>query len=178
MGGRQHHGQGHEHALHSLTSAAALVALSVHVTTGLLLLMLRNCSAPCCACMQIYEGKVEPFVMSDNCTDAVPVLIRRATFCSAFAADARDFRSYNSWVRACPFWCCQKKASCFGFFWPHTACSNGLINVRLHLLNLISARACHAICSTRSAATSWLVHVLACRSTGQVAHGHRLNCCS
>ena len=37
--------------------------------------------------------------MSDNCTDAVPVLIRRATFCSAFAADARDFRSYNSWVR-------------------------------------------------------------------------------
>ena len=38
--------------------------------------------------------------MSDNCTDAVPVLIRRATFCSAFAADARDFRSYNSWVRA------------------------------------------------------------------------------
>ena len=38
-------------------------------------------------------------MMSDNCTDNVPVLIRRTTFCSAFAADARDFRSYNSWVR-------------------------------------------------------------------------------
>ena len=37
-------------------------------------------------------------MMSDNCTDNVPVLIRRTTFCSAFAADARDFRSYNSWV--------------------------------------------------------------------------------
>ena len=49
---------------------------------------------------QVYEGKVEPFTMSDNCTDRVPVLLRRATFCSAFAADARDFRSYNSWVRA------------------------------------------------------------------------------
>ncbi len=48
---------------------------------------------------QIYEGKVEPWMMSDNCTDNVPVLIRRTTFCSAFAADARDFRSYNSWVR-------------------------------------------------------------------------------
>jgi hypothetical protein len=47
----------------------------------------------------VYEGKVEPFTMSDNCTDNVPVLLRRATFCSAFAADARDFRSYNSWVR-------------------------------------------------------------------------------
>lgn len=49
--------------------------------------------------VQIYEGKVEPWMMSDNCTDNVPVLIRRTTFCSAFAADARDFRSYNSWVR-------------------------------------------------------------------------------
>ena len=48
--------------------------------------------------LQIYEGKVDPWVMSDNCTDNVPVLIKRATFCSAFAADARDFRSYNSWV--------------------------------------------------------------------------------
>ena len=37
--------------------------------------------------------------MSDNCTDNVPILIKRATFCSAFAADARDFRQYNSWVR-------------------------------------------------------------------------------
>lgn len=49
--------------------------------------------------LQIYEGKVEPWQMSDNCTDNVPVLIRRSTFCSGFAADARDFRSYNSWVR-------------------------------------------------------------------------------
>ncbi|CAL5218412.1 g88 [Coccomyxa viridis] len=47
---------------------------------------------------QIYEGKIDPWVMSDNCTDNVPVLIKRATFCSAFAADARDFRQYNSWV--------------------------------------------------------------------------------
>ena len=36
--------------------------------------------------------------MSDMCTENVPVLLRRATFCSAFAADARDFRAYNSWV--------------------------------------------------------------------------------
>ena len=49
--------------------------------------------------LQIYEGKIDPWVMSDNCTDNVPVLIKRATFCSAFAADARDFRQYNSWVR-------------------------------------------------------------------------------
>ena len=49
--------------------------------------------------LQIYEGKVDPWVMSDNCTDNVPILIKRATFCSAFAADARDFRQYNSWVR-------------------------------------------------------------------------------
>ena len=48
--------------------------------------------------LQIYEGKIDPWVMSDNCTDNVPVLIKRATFCSAFAADARDFRQYNSWV--------------------------------------------------------------------------------
>jgi len=52
-----------------------------------------------CNQLQIYEGMVDPRVMSDNCTDNVPVLIKRATFCSAFAADARDFRSYNSWVR-------------------------------------------------------------------------------
>jgi hypothetical protein len=38
--------------------------------------------------------------MSDYCTDTVPVLLRRSTFCRAFAADAKDFRSYNSWVRA------------------------------------------------------------------------------
>ena len=38
--------------------------------------------------------------MSDYCTDTVPVLLRRATFCRAFAADAKDFRAYNSWVRA------------------------------------------------------------------------------
>ena len=38
--------------------------------------------------------------MSDYCTDTVPVLLRRATFCRAFAADAKDFRSYNSWVSA------------------------------------------------------------------------------
>jgi hypothetical protein len=37
--------------------------------------------------------------MSDYCTDTVPVLLRRATFCRAFAADAKDFRAYNSWVR-------------------------------------------------------------------------------
>ena len=55
--------------------------------------------------LQIYEGKVDPWVMSDNCTDNVPVLIKRATFCSAFAADARDFRAYNSWVRRLyPYW--------------------------------------------------------------------------
>lgn len=52
-----------------------------------------------CHELQIYEGKVDPWVMSDNCTDNVPILIKRATFCSAFAADARDFRQYNSWVR-------------------------------------------------------------------------------
>ena len=52
-----------------------------------------------CYVLQIYEGKVDPWVMSDNCTDNVPILIKRATFCSAFAADARDFRQYNSWVR-------------------------------------------------------------------------------
>ena len=50
--------------------------------------------------LQIYEGEVEPWLMSDYCTDTVPVLLRRATFCRAFAADAKDFRSYNSWVRA------------------------------------------------------------------------------
>ena len=49
--------------------------------------------------LQIYEGEVEPWLMSDYCTDTVPVLLRRATFCRAFAADAKDFRSYNSWVR-------------------------------------------------------------------------------
>ena len=48
--------------------------------------------------LQIYEGEVEPWLMSDYCTDTVPVLLRRATFCRAFAADAKDFRSYNSWV--------------------------------------------------------------------------------
>ena len=48
--------------------------------------------------LQIYEGEIDPWVMSDNCTDNVPILIKRATFCSAFAADARDFRQYNSWV--------------------------------------------------------------------------------
>lgn len=53
--------------------------------------------------LQIYEGKIDPWVMSDNCTDNVPVLIKRATFCSAFAADARDFRQYNSWVRLLGF---------------------------------------------------------------------------
>ena len=57
------------------------------------------CVRPSCCVLQIYEGKVDPWVMSDNCTDNVPILIRRATFCSAFAADARDFRQYNSWVR-------------------------------------------------------------------------------
>jgi hypothetical protein len=60
-------------------------------------------NADVCALVQIYEGKVEPWVMSENCTDNMPVLIRRATFCSAFAADARDFRSYNSWVRTLSF---------------------------------------------------------------------------
>ena len=50
--------------------------------------------------LQIYEGEVEPWLMSDYCTDTVPVLLRRATFCRAFAADAKDFRSYNSWVGA------------------------------------------------------------------------------
>ncbi len=51
-------------------------------------------------CLQIYEGEVEPWLMSDYCTDTVPVLLRRSTFCRAFAADAKDFRSYNSWVSA------------------------------------------------------------------------------
>ena len=51
--------------------------------------------------LQIYEGEVEPWLMSDYCTDTVPVLLRRATFCRAFAADAKDFRSYNSWVGNC-----------------------------------------------------------------------------
>lgn len=36
--------------------------------------------------------------MSDRCTEDVPVLLRRTTFCGAFAADARDFRVYSSWV--------------------------------------------------------------------------------
>ncbi len=36
--------------------------------------------------------------MSDYCTEDVPVLMRRRHVCSSFAADARDFRSYNSWV--------------------------------------------------------------------------------
>lgn len=58
--------------------------------------------------MQIYEGEVEPWLMSDYCTDTVPVLLRRATFCRAFAADAKDFRSYNSWVSAS----CLCGASC------------------------------------------------------------------
>lgn len=49
--------------------------------------------------MQVYEGEVEPWLMSDYCTDTVPVLLRRSTFCRAFAADAKDFRAYNSWVR-------------------------------------------------------------------------------
>lgn len=73
--------------------------------------------------MQIYEGKVEPWMMSDNCTDNVPVLIRRATFCSAFAADARDFRSYNSWVRrlSCMplsqyLWSAAMLLSCLSYF--------------------------------------------------------------
>jgi hypothetical protein len=48
--------------------------------------------------MQLYEGEVEPWKMSDRCTDNVPVLMRRSTFCTSFAADARDFRQYNSWV--------------------------------------------------------------------------------
>lgn len=48
--------------------------------------------------VQIYEGEVEPWLMSDYCTDTVPVLLRRSTFCRAFAADAKDFRAYNSWV--------------------------------------------------------------------------------
>ncbi len=54
----------------------------------------------CCSCThaQVYEGEVEPWLMSDYCTDTVPVLLRRATFCLAFAADAKDFRAYNSWV--------------------------------------------------------------------------------
>ncbi|CAL8463815.1 g3349 [Coccomyxa elongata] len=47
---------------------------------------------------QVYEGEVEPWLMSDYCTDTVPVLLRRSTFCRAFAADAKDFRAYNSWV--------------------------------------------------------------------------------
>ena len=50
--------------------------------------------------VQVYEGEVEPWLMSDYCTDTVPVLLRRATFCRAFAADAKDFRAYNSWVGA------------------------------------------------------------------------------
>ena len=54
--------------------------------------------------LQIYEGEVEPWLMSDYCTDTVPVLLRRATFCRAFAADAKDFRAYNSWVRALGFY--------------------------------------------------------------------------
>ena len=64
--------------------------------------------------LQIYEGKIDPWVMSDNCTDNVPILIKRATFCSAFAADARDFRQYNSWVRLCARCArrCQQPWSC------------------------------------------------------------------
>ena len=48
--------------------------------------------------------------MSDYCTDTVPVLLRRSTFCRAFAADAKDFRAYNSWVR-CRRPCCLLSSS-------------------------------------------------------------------
>ena len=55
---------------------------------------------PSFSMVQIYEGEVEAWLMSDYCTDTVPVLLRRSTFCRAFAADAKDFRAYNSWVRS------------------------------------------------------------------------------
>ena len=47
---------------------------------------------PKSVCVQLYEGEVEPWLMSDNCTENVPILIRRATFCGAFNADARNFQ--------------------------------------------------------------------------------------
>ena len=59
---------------------------------------LRFCRNSLLLPMQIYEGEVEPWLMSDFCTEDVPVLMRRRNFCSSFAADARDFRTYNSWV--------------------------------------------------------------------------------
>ncbi len=33
-----------------------------------------------------------------HCMESVPVLLRKGTFCSAFAAQARVFRTYHSWV--------------------------------------------------------------------------------
>lgn len=48
--------------------------------------------------VQLYEGEVEPWLMSDNCTDNVPVLLRRATFCATFNADARNFQQYSSFA--------------------------------------------------------------------------------
>ena len=32
------------------------------------------------------------------CEDSIPVLIRRRTFCDAFVAEARTFRTYTSWL--------------------------------------------------------------------------------
>ena len=57
--------------------------------------------------------------MSDYCTDTVPVLLRRSTFCRAFAADAKDFRSYNSWVRALitPSTCTSAPGCAWGLPW-------------------------------------------------------------
>lgn len=33
-----------------------------------------------------------------HCAESVPVLLRRGTFCDAFLAQARVFRTYHSWV--------------------------------------------------------------------------------
>lgn len=77
--------------------AESLICM-IRFDDGEKLAALYSIDMPCYG-LQIYEGKVDPWVMSDNCTDNVPILIKRATFCSAFAADARDFRQYNSWVR-------------------------------------------------------------------------------
>ena len=52
----------------------------------------------CLVPVQLYEGEVEPWLMSDNCTENVPILIRRATFCGAFNADARNFHTYSSFT--------------------------------------------------------------------------------
>ena len=83
--------------------------------------------------------------MSDMCTENVPVLLRRATFCSAFAADARDFRAYNSWVclrcrTTYASACSTKHVLSLAIMWVK-ACSKLLLECLMQVLSLLLQQA-------------------------------------